>query len=58
MHMGVRGMELQLLTEESNARGGKWYRFTHPVDNPFFSGNPSKAVGNCFTMSQNPNGLS
>lgn len=40
---GVRGMELQLLTEESNARGGKRYRFTHPVDNLFFSGNLSKA---------------
>lgn len=31
-------------TEKSNTREGKWYRFMHPVQNPFFSRNLSKML--------------
>lgn len=43
--------------EESNAREGKQYRFTHPADNPFFPHESFKG-GNWSTTPQNPNGLS
>jgi len=44
--MGMRtqgNMELSASNiGKSNTREGKWYRFMHPVQNPFFSGNLSK----------------
>lgn len=35
-------------TEKSNSREGKWYRFMHPGQNPYFSRTLSKCVWNTF----------
>lgn len=31
-------------TEKGNTREGKWYRFMHPIQNPFFSRNLSNVL--------------